>query len=181
MKRHILFATAAFVLLSPVGIAIAQDDNQNAEAMQTMQVTSAEQFIMMAAMGDRFEIESSELAVENAQSDDVKAFAQQMITDHTANTQKLMQTVEGNGGEMTAPESLDEQHQAMLDKVEDASGENFDAAYIDAQVMAHQQSVALFSSYAENGDNETLKAFAAQQLPVLQMHYDMVQKMDQSM
>ena len=97
MKRHILFATAAFALLSPVGIAIAQDDNQNAEAMQTMQVTSAEQFIMMAAMGDRFEIESSELAVENAQSDDVKAFAQQMITDHTANTQKLMQTVEGNG------------------------------------------------------------------------------------
>jgi putative membrane protein len=180
MNRRILFATAAFALLSPVGIAFAQDANQTTDAM-TMEVTSAEQFIMMAAMGDRFEIESSELALENAKSEDVKEFAQQMIADHTANTKNLMQTVEGNGGEMTAPKSLDEQHQAMMDKLKAASDDNFDAAYIDAQVMSHQQSVALFSSYAENGDNETLKAFAQKQLPIIQMHYEHVQKMDASM
>ena len=181
MNRHILFATAAFAMLSPAGLAVAQDTNQTTESMAAMQVTSAEQFMMMAAMSDKFEIESSELALQNAQNDEIKQFAQQMITDHTANTQKLMQTVEANGGKLEAPEALDERHQTMLENLQGASGESFDAAYIDAQVMAHQEAVALFSGYSENGDNETLKTFAAEQLPVIQMHYEMVQKMDQSM
>ncbi len=181
MNRHILFATAALALISPIGIATAQDANQNAATTQNMEINSAEQFVMMASMSDLFEIESSQLALENAKSENVKEFAQQMITDHTANTQKLMQTVKATGGTMKAPEKLDEPHQEMLESLQGASDANFDAAYMDAQVMAHQQAVALFSSYAENGDNDMLQEFAQQQLPVIQMHYEHAQKMDQSM
>lgn len=177
MKRSLLAAVAAVALLAPVTLATAQDSNQS--GAMTMQVSSAEEFMMMAAMSDMFEIESSELALENAQSEDVKEFAQMMISDHTANTQKLMQTVEAGGGEMQKPEELDDRHQAMIDQLEGASGDAFDAAYIDAQVQAHQEAVALMSSYAENGDNESLKEFASEALPVVQSHLEMVQKMDQ--
>jgi len=178
MKRSLLAAVAAVALLAPATLATAQDSNQQSGAM-TMQVSSAEEFMMMAAMSDMFEIQSSQLALEEAQSDEVKEFAQMMITDHTANTQKLMQIVEAGGGSMEPPKELDGRHEAMLEKLQGASGESFDAAYIDAQVMAHQEAVALMSSYAENGDNESLKEFASEALPVVQSHLEMVQKMDQ--
>jgi putative membrane protein len=180
MKRHVLLAAAAFAFLSPAGFAVAQDSNQAAD-MTTMQVTDAAQFMTMAAMSDLFEIQSSELALENAQSDAVKQFAQQMINDHTANTQKLMQVVQAGGGQMEAPTELDERHQQIMEQLEGASGDQFDAAYIDAQVRAHQEAVALMTSYSQGGDNEALQQFAAQALPVVQMHLEMVQRMDQGM
>jgi putative membrane protein len=180
MKRHILFAATAFAVFAPVGLASAQDANmQTPAAMAAMKVTDATEFMTMAAMSDMFEIESSQLALENAKSDAVKQFAQQMITDHTANTQKLMQTVEAGGGSMEAPKALDERHQAIVQQLDDAEGETFDAAYIDAQVQAHAEAVALMTGYSQNGENEALKGFAEEALPVVQMHYEMVQKMDQ--
>lgn len=178
MKRSVLFTAGAFALLSPVHLAVAQDATQQATPA-AVQVIDATQFMNMAAMSDKFEIESSELALQNAQTDEVKQFAQQMITDHTANTQKLIQTVEAGGGNLDAPAALDAKHQAMVDKLKGASGEAFDAAYIDAQVQAHEEAVALMTSYSQGGDNETLKKFAAEALPVIQSHYEMVQKMDQ--
>ena len=59
-------------------------------------------------------------------------------------------------------------HQALLASVQSAA--DFDSAYVGAQVMAHQESVALFSAYGSNGDVPPLAAFARQTLPNLQMH-----------
>jgi putative membrane protein len=178
MKRSILLAATAFALLAPINLAGAQDSSQPAT---TMEVTDATQFMTMAAMSDKFEIESSELALQKAESQEVKDFAQQMITDHTANTQKLIQTVEAGGGNLEPPAALDEKHQAIIDQLNGLSGAEFDTAYIDAQVQAHADAVALMTSYSQGGDNEPLKQFAAQALPVIQGHYEMVQQMDTSM
>jgi putative membrane protein len=102
-----------------------------------------------------------------------------MIADHTANTQRLMQTVEAGGGKMEAPSKLDERHEQMVEQLEGASDDQFDAMYLQGQVQAHQEAVALMTGYSQNGDNEALQKFAAQALPVVQMHYEMVQKMAQ--
>src|SRR4051812_7820860 len=40
-------------------------------------------FINKAAVANRFEIDTSQLALKYAKAEDVKSFAQQMITDHT--------------------------------------------------------------------------------------------------
>ena len=176
MRQTLLLATTVLALSLPIGFAAAENAAQPV-ATATMQVTDATQFMLMAAMSDKFEIESSEIALQKGQSDAVKQFAQQMITDHTANTEKLIQTVEAGGGNLEKPAQLDEKHQTMIDKLSATSGD-FDAAYIDAQVQAHQEAVALMTSYSQNGDNNPLKQFAAQALPTIQMHFEMVQKLD---
>ena len=84
----------------------------------------------------------------------------------------MMAVVRRSG--MPMPElALNAKHQAMLATVE--SAQNFDAAYVSAQLMAHQEAVAVFSSYSQNGDDPRLAAFAGQTLPTLQMHLDHVQ------
>ncbi|MER9544787.1 DUF4142 domain-containing protein [Mesorhizobium sp. M0437] len=42
--------------------------------------------------------------------------------------------------------------------------------YIDMQTQAHKEAVALFSAYANSGDDPAMKEFAKKTLPVLQMH-----------
>jgi len=47
---------------------------------------------------------------------------------------------------------------------------DFQAAYVDAQVRAHDDTVVLFQSFAENGPDGSLKDFATKTLPTPQQH-----------
>ncbi len=46
-------------------------------------------------------------------------------------------------------------------------------------MQAHQEAIALYEAYAQNGDNEQMKAFAQKGLPVLQQHLQMTQQLQQ--
>lgn len=130
-------------------------------------------FLRLASSSNQFEILSSRLAEQQASNEQVKAFATQMIADHTAAGEKMRAAVQQAGLQPTAmPETegdLDARHKEMLDQIARAEG-NFDEAYVRAQYQAHQEAVRLFNSYAESGDQSAIKAFAAETLPVLQQH-----------
>ncbi|TIV26963.1 MAG: DUF4142 domain-containing protein, partial [Mesorhizobium sp.] len=66
--------------------------------------------------------------------------------------------------------ALQPKEQQMLDELKGASGKDFDAKYIKMQTDAHKDPVALFSTYANSGDDPALKEFAKKTLPVLKMH-----------
>jgi putative membrane protein len=169
MKHRLLLASAAAALFT-ASAAVAQ-----------MATPAAQDFVTMAAMSDMFEIQSSQIALEKAQSDEVKEFAEQMIEDHTAASQKLKAAVEESGDGYTIPDDLSGEHEQQLEALEGASGEDFDAAYIEAQVAAHEQALALMTSYAEGGDEEALKEHAETTRPVIAEHYEHVQQLDGSM
>ena len=135
-------------------------------------VTTATAFVPMATSSNLFEIESSRLALERARNPQVRRFAQQMIRDHNMATRRMAAVVTSSGVPMPAP-AMTARHQAMLASVQGAT--DFDAAYMGAQMMAHQESIALFTSYGSNGDVPQLAAFARQTLPNLQMHLDHAQ------
>lgn len=137
-------------------------------------VTSAEVFVPTATSSNLFEIESSRLALQRARNPEVRRFAQQMIRDHNLATRRMAAVVRRSGLPMPPPAMIP-RHQAMLATVQAAP--DFDAAYMSAQVMAHQESVALFSSYASNGDVPPLANFAGATLPNLQMHLEHAQSL----
>ncbi|RVI47034.1 DUF4142 domain-containing protein, partial [Sinorhizobium medicae] len=72
---------------------------------------------------------------------------------------------------------MDEKHAAELEKLKNAQGEQFDAAYVQAQLAAHQEALKLLQSYAQGGDSEPLKAHAAKTAPVVQGHLEHAQKL----
>ena len=70
---------------------------------------------------------------------------------------------------------------AMVDQVGEAiigkrQREVAEAARDYFVAFAHEEGIALFKAYSENGDNDQLKAFAQKGLPVLQKHLEMAQK-----
>jgi len=141
--------------------------NANAPAMQD--------FVQKAAIANMFEIQSSQLARDHSQNGDVKTFAQKMIDDHTKAGDDMKAAVNTANAGLTVPDALDQQHKDMPDKLQSAKGADFDRQYVDIQVKAHDDTVQLFQSYADSGDNSAIQQFAQNTLPTLQQHQKMVQ------
>lgn len=139
---------------------------------------SVEGYTTAAAMSDMYEIESSRLAQTKGQSAGVKAFAKQMVADHTATTAKVKSIIAADSLTVTPPTELDARRKGFIDNLNAASGADFDKAYITQQVAAHEEALTLHRSYVDDGDNAKLKAFAAETAPKVQMHLEMVQKLD---
>lgn len=168
MKSMIYFI-AAMALATPVTMSIAP----------TVQAAAihAPKFVQMAGMAGMFEVESSRIALQKSQNQQVKDFAQQMITDHTKANEQLKSVVQSPGVKATVPQALDSKHQKMIDQLNAASGAEFDTKYIKMQLEGHKGAVALFTNYAKSGDNKDLKSFASETLPTLQHHLKMVQSL----
>jgi putative membrane protein len=138
---------------------------------------TADTYVANAAISDLYEIASSRMALEKASSPEVKKFAQQMITDHTATSNQLKAAlVEGNM-KRTVPTTTDERHQAMLDALKGLSGAAFDKAYLAQQATAHQEALLLHGGYAGEGENDALQKLAAATAPKIQHHADMVKQL----
>jgi putative membrane protein len=172
------FALMLIAIAAAAPAAFAADPPSTAAA--TAPAMSADEFLMKTAAGNKFEIDSSKLAISKSKSETVKAFANEMVKDHGQAAVKMKQAVT-DAKAKAPPDSLDAKHQAIYDDLKKKEGVAFDKAYIDAQAQGHVETVAMFESYAKNGDNPRIKAFANDLLPTLRSHLDHVKKLQTSL
>ena len=165
MQLKMVAACAALVITAGLHGAGAQTATQ-------APITEPEAFAEMAASSNMFEIKSSELALERAENEDVRAFAEKMVQDHTRAGEEMKAAAEAEG--VTPPEAMVEKHQAQLDQLEAVEGDTFEQAYLAAQATAHDEAVSLFDTYATQGKEGALRDFAAKTLPTLQEHKESV-------
>lgn len=128
-----------------------------------------EKFITNATIANKFEIDTSKLALDRSEDAEVRAFAQRMIEDHTK-AGESMKAVLPTDANPTLGSMYDAKHEAKLDQLRNIREDQFDAAYVKVQTQAHDEAVTLFGDYAKNGDEKDLKDFAAATLPTLKAH-----------
>jgi putative membrane protein len=167
-------AIAMLALLAGAPAAFAQQEAPSSNVPPVSEIkVDTETFSRTLVSANRFEIDSSKLAESKGVAADVKDFAELMVKDHTKAGQDFKTVREKSQATASvAPEGppLLPKDQAMLDQLKALDGEAFQAKYIAVQTEAHKQAVALFSTYAQSGDDPALKAFAKKTLPMLQMH-----------
>ncbi len=130
-------------------------------------------FFNQAALGGMAEVQFGQLASTKAARPAVKSFAQQMVTDHTALNQQLMQLAQTKN--VTLPTDLDPAHQAILARLQRERGVIFDRDYVRSQISDHQATIALFQRETTDGSDPDVKNFANQALPQLQSHLSAAQ------
>jgi putative membrane protein len=140
---------------------------------------STPDFVQKAAMSDMYEIEAGKIAGQKGQSDAIKQFGQHMVEAHSQTTEELKGIVQQANIKVDSPTKLDEKHQRMIDDLNAAHTEDFDKTYAKQQVSAHEKAADLFSKYADKGDNDAVKAFAAKVLPVIKQHLEEAKKLAQ--
>jgi putative membrane protein len=139
---------------------------------------STSDFVTEAAQSDMFEIQSSQLAAEKGSSA-VKAFATQMIADHTKTSAQVKDMVHGGVVKANLPSSMSGSQESMLDKLKGLSGDASNKQYGSDQVTAHKEAVDLFQRYSTSGKNTQLKTFTSTTLPTLQHHLEMANSLPQ--
>jgi putative membrane protein len=107
-------------------------------------VRSDGDFVHDVALKNMAEIELSRMAVDKAMSPNVKAFAQKMIEDHGAATDRLRSVVSGIPIEW--PAQLDDKHRETADELARKQGADFDHDYVKAIVEGHQDLAAKLES-----------------------------------
>ncbi|BCD89292.1 hypothetical protein PSm6_56990 [Pseudomonas solani] len=130
----------------------------------------ADDFVDEASAGGIAEIEGGKLALEKSSSASVKTFAQQMIDDHGAANRELAVLAREKKLEVATEAELMSKAKALILKLRD--GENFDEAYANNQVAAHEKTIELFKEAAASDDKE-IAAWATKTLPKLEHHLQM--------
>jgi putative membrane protein len=138
---------------------------------------ATQDFIDKAAVSNKFEIDTSQLALEYGRSEDVKKFAKEMVDDHTKVGEEFKATLKA--ANITPPaDSLDLTHQAKYAKLRVFTTESgFDSSYVTQQLAAHEEAVQLFKDHAANDPTPAIKDFAAKTLPKLEHHLEMVKEL----
>lgn len=129
-----------------------------------------------AAQMSMAEVALSNVAVQKAQSDAVRQFAQQMVTEHTQANQELMTAAQAKG--VTIPTELPANRQRDVTKLNGEEASGFDREYMQMMVKDHEKSVKLFERQAQRGTDADAKAWAAKMLPALQGHLTMARSLN---
>lgn len=152
--------------------AAAPDANPAATIPTPSNEAAAPDFVAKAAASDMFEVEAGKLALTKTANKDIKAFAQMMVDGHTKTTEDLKAAIAASGQAITPPAALPSDKQDALNDLKEKTGADFDKAYLDSQVDAHQAALDLLTRYANDGTVPQIKAFASTTAPVVQEHYD---------
>jgi putative membrane protein len=149
-----------FVLTALIGFNTVKAQNKSND-------TTARYFIIQASIGNLQEIAMGRIAVQQAVSPEVKAFAQRMIADHSKAETQLMQLVRSRGFQIPR-EATDPPGEDMM--LKNTPAKDFDRVYVHMMLPGHRETVQLFEKYALTGKDPDVNAFAKQTLPVLKEH-----------
>jgi putative membrane protein len=174
MKRTALTVAAATLLISTSAFAQSIGEKTGVNSTLGISPTTAD-FVKEAAMSDMTEIAAAKLGQERGNAPE-KAFAGQMITDHTKTSEEL-KSMASTDAKAALPPALDSSSQGKIDKLKNAKPEDFSSDYDSMQVSAHKDAVSLFERYAKGGDDPKLKDWAGKTLPALQHHLEMAQNL----
>lgn len=139
--------------------------------------SDAATYVMRAAAGDQFEIQTSQLALSRSRNPEVQRVAQMMIDAH-ATTSAVIAGAAGQAGLTPPAPALDIEQARLLASLGQApNGVMFDRLYLRQQLSAHQQAVNLHNFYAHSGDTAALRAAARTVLPTVRRHLGEMQRL----
>ena len=158
------------------GQAPGQDrERPSSQAQGRAGTGDVQNFIRRAAESGMKEVEAGKQAQVQASNEQVKAFAQRMVQDHSKANQELLVIAETKGVELKAGRAQGHDMKAM------GQGQDFDRAYMAQMVKDHTEAVRLFEQQAERDADPEVKAFAQKTLPTLREHLEMARTIQQQL
>ena len=185
--KVVLIASAVAAMFSTAGVqaqstsAAQSDMSAKTSSTGSMAKLSSgdEKALKDMAQANINEVAAAKIALNKAESSEVKAFAQKMVDDHGSALTKV-QTV-AKQKDVTLPTEPDAQHKAMADKLEKESGNAFDKMYMEnAGTKDHKMVLSKLQSDAKNIKDPDVKALADAHTPVVEQHLKSAEQMKMS-
>ncbi len=147
------------------------------------QMTDADIMAMVSA-ANQGEVAAGGMAKSKATNSDVKSYADEMVKAHTKmdNAGKEIGTKASVKPNMAAADSIIKANSAMGKMLSSAAkGTTFDTAYVNGQVMGHQNTLTLVQQAAGMAQNADLKKMLTDAQPDIQKHLDEAKSLQSKM
>jgi len=166
----LLTGLLAFLLLLPAALL----SDVRAASPPPSEPTQA--FLRQAVATVKFGAAASQLALKKTRNDSVLGYAHQLVSDYTVAGMKLRQVV-ADAKLPALRDVYDDEHKQLFEQLSHTPpGKPFAKAYVEMQAKVLPGALALFRSYADKGDDERLKLFAQEMVPVVRGHLDQLDK-----
>jgi putative membrane protein len=132
-------------------------------------------FVSKALEGGDAEVQLGQLAQQKSQSNDVKQFAQKMVSDHSQMADKWFKPVAKQLG-ISEPKGPSKKDKKEIEKLQGLSGDAFDRAYIEMMVKDHKQDLKEFKDEAQAAQNPTLKQIAERGSNIISQHLQLIEQ-----
>jgi putative membrane protein len=157
----------------PASTTCLQDSGPNSGDLG--QIMQDKMFLRKAAEGGIAEVKLGQLAAQKGSSEDVKAFGQKMVEDHTKLNNEMAQVADSMG--VMLPKSMNKEDQAEYDKLNALSGNDFDMEYLSFMVKDHHKDLHEFRMEAASPTDPTLHDAVVKAQNVIHDHTVMVDKL----
>ncbi len=141
--------------------------------------TGDDQFVVAQLDGNTAEIQAGQLALKNSHNQDVRQFAEKMITDHSY-AQSTLEQIAGVH-HIQIPTMLTEQDRNMLDRLAKLEGSAFDRAYVGDMVRAHAMMVEQLNAQLVHGEDQHINAWVQNTRPIALQHSEIAQQLQASL
>lgn len=135
-------------------------------------------FVEKAAKGNLAEVELGKLALQKSNDAQVKAFAQQMITDHSKANGSLKPIADS--ARIPWPAQLTGESKTVYARLAKLSGSQFDKLYVQTMAQDHQKDAAEYRTESTKAKDPQLKAYIIQTLPVVEQHLNHIKQIQRS-
>ncbi|MBV9962789.1 MAG: DUF4142 domain-containing protein [Parafilimonas sp.] len=136
-------------------------------------------FMQQASYSNNDEISAGAIAASRGSYDSVRIFGSMMVSDH-GNAESELDSL-ASSLNIAVPSTPDSLHQAMATQLQTLSGNVFDTTYIGAQIRDHMITINIFQFELSSGNNQQIKNYANKYLPVIQMHLQEAQSIQQKL
>ena len=172
MKNATIALTSALFFVA--GGSVAQDAAPNDAQIAAIVVTA-----------NQVDIDAGKFAATKASSQEVKAFAEQMVTDHTGvnkSATELVTKLKVKPEDNPTSASLKSGGEQNLQNLKSLQGAVFDRAYIDNEVTYHQSVIdAMDKTLIPSAKNAELKALLVKVRPAFVAHLEHAKRMQSAL
>lgn len=169
-RDNLMAGRSEIMRVSPIflGIACVVIGSTLAFAQTATSSNPDQKFVDFAAQTDMLEAHLGQMAVDQASGQNVKDFAQMLVTDHTSDYQQLNDLSAKTG--IAIPKGIDAQGDKMIATFEKLKGAAFDKRFAHEMISGHEKAIDVYKREISSGQNTDVKAYASRAMPVLEKH-----------
>jgi putative membrane protein len=159
-RRSVLFALAAAPLAAHASAVLAVDALPDAR------------FVGFCQTVNDFEIASGRLALAKSANENVRGYASRMVAEYNEAAQYLVKA-RAEAGVSYAPDPSNPPNTvAVLQRLNNLTGPEFDTAYANSQLAIQTEANAQYGAFSQNGENGALRRYAQRMFPISEQHLE---------
>ena len=132
-----------------------------------------QEFLTSAASSSLLEVRLAQIALQEAQSQEVIEYAKMIENDHRKMNERLINLSQQKN--FNLPETIKDEHEEKVEDLTEKTGQEFEKEYMNMQVDLHQKDIEKFQEMKGNVQDPAVSQWIDNSLSALRAHKEQAQ------